>query len=209
MPFLVKSNIFYGKESIFPPWKLCLKKMILRSLLLNIFLWDEDAEYPAASLPLQQPVKGGKKYTWVLCFSISLDCSCQSARIFFSRHHEETISCDSPKIMLFRIPFLQSNHLNSESFYLPPEQGGKHSNLYHFFYRSGWHLPVNSETFAGYLSNIAIVEGVPCHEKEHCAWWGWMLPSQWACPKIKDITGLIGSLLHPEISSWATQIVLC
>lgn len=120
MPFLVKSNIFYGKESIFPPWKLCLKKMILRSLLLNIFLWDEDAEYPAASLPLQQPVKGGKKYTWVLCFSISLDCSCQSARIFFSRHHEETISCDSPKMMLFRIPFLQSNRPNSE--FLPPSR---------------------------------------------------------------------------------------
>lgn len=121
--------------------------MKLRSFFpLNILLGDEDGEYPAASLSLQQPAKGGNIYLGAWFLSVSLSCLCQFyffdiTKILSSRQQEEEIHYGSSKIVLFFLEYPFHRAKNHISKFLPLLRREKSFQNSITFWRNGCDFP--------------------------------------------------------------------
>lgn len=149
--------------------------MKLRSFFpLNILLGDEDGEYPAASLSLQQPAKGGNIYLGVWLLSVSLSCSCQFysfdiTKILSSRQQEEEIHYGSSKIVLFFLEFPFHRAKNHISKFLPLLRRAESFQTLSPFEGTDVTFPaVLLETFTGCLSNISNTRRALCDEGALC-----------------------------------------
>lgn len=173
-----ENDDFTGNKIFLPQnnfaWR---EKMKLRSFFsLNILLGDEDGEYPAASLSLQQPAKGGNIYLGAWLLSVSLSCSCQFysfdiTKILSSRQQEEEIHYGSSKRVLFFLEFPFHRAENQISKFLPLLRREESFQNSITFWRNGCDFPSCSTWDVHWMF---------VQYKQHMAsamWWGSIVPS--------------------------------
>lgn len=168
-----ENDYFTGKKIYSPRENFAWseKRKLNSFFTLNILLGDEDAEYPAASLPLQWPAKGSNTYLGAWLLSVSLGCSCQFysceiTKVLSRRQQEEKIHYGSSKTVLFflKLPF----HREKTMFliFCPLLEGKKAFKTLSPFEGVDVTFPiVLLEIFTRCLSNISNAWGVLCGEK--------------------------------------------